>query len=340
MSRSSDSDTILTSASGSHLTGYSSNSDVKTFSSYETRFTFFPRNLEQVFPNVDFVYIQNGNISKLTKYDLQSLGGQLKKFYFVTNELETVNEDLFEFNPNLEYLSLNGNKIHIVGLGAFDSLQKLTSFYFMFNRCHSDSATDRNTVIALITQIEADCPKSRVATVSRILKTEKPSTTKIFKTEQELKIEQLATQNEQMMQQHQVQMNQYRISQQLQFKQFNAQIKNLNSDIERLKSQIYNKNVESEFCNKKNAELIKNSLNCERFLTDAKNSKNDGEMIHSLNELVVKVEANLKVNTEKLTSKIDTLYLKLDSNNEKLLNEINASCSAKDNVDFRSSFNN
>lgn len=131
--------------------------DVVWFWSDRITFNNFPRNLKKVFKRVDYIHIRFGNISSLTKSDLEPLGSNLRILRLRNNYIEAIESDLFEANQNLEEISLDVNQIEFVGKGAFDKLQKLAYLNFNPNPCNSNTAYNRAGVIALVKKLESDC---------------------------------------------------------------------------------------------------------------------------------------------------------------------------------------
>ena len=73
------------------------------------------------------------------------------------NNLETIDFDLFVYNPKLEFLILYGNKIHFVN-DAFDILPNLRYLSFDQNPCCSGEAkNDREAVLELMKKIHDKC---------------------------------------------------------------------------------------------------------------------------------------------------------------------------------------
>ena len=54
---------------------------------------------------------------------------------FMDNDIEIIENDLFDYNPNIELVSFWNNKILIIGSNVFDNLPKLNWLYLDSNRC-------------------------------------------------------------------------------------------------------------------------------------------------------------------------------------------------------------
>lgn len=134
------------------------NDKVLYFHSYSEKFNCFPKNLENIFPNLVNLEIENGNISTLERSDLKPFGDKLALFYVHTSgNIDVIPADLFKDTINLEAIQLNGNNIKHVGRGAFDNLEKLEILMFGENFCHSDTGVNRTESLQIITEIYSNC---------------------------------------------------------------------------------------------------------------------------------------------------------------------------------------
>lgn len=150
-----ESSSTSTSVSGDHIKG-KSNDDVHKFAINGTKLPKFPKNLENIFKNLESIEIHAADFAILEVEDLKPFMGKLKSFNFTDNKLEVIEADLFAFNPNLEAINFNGNHIKYVGNGAFDGLKKLKSLKFK-NPCYSGSASNHSEVVKLIVEIKSKC---------------------------------------------------------------------------------------------------------------------------------------------------------------------------------------
>lgn len=174
-------DRDLTRVTGTHETG-KMDDDVIDFYSEGKIKNFFLQNIKKFFKNVQKVSLISANLSTLLKYDLQPFGSQLTVLRLYYNNLEAIESDLFEFTPNLNWINFNDNQLKFVGKGTFSNLQKLTTFYFSNNPCHSFYTEDRSLVIKHISTIESKCTDTKALERQRKLNpttttTEMPTTT-------------------------------------------------------------------------------------------------------------------------------------------------------------------
>lgn len=90
---------------------------------------------------------------------MKQIGDKLKGLFLYVNLIEVIEGDLFEFNPNLENIQMDRNKIARIGLGAFDGLNKLHSIDLGPNPCvpadkNDGTVKDRTNALQLIQNVE------------------------------------------------------------------------------------------------------------------------------------------------------------------------------------------
>ncbi|KAL7035717.1 hypothetical protein ACKWTF_008521 [Chironomus riparius] len=129
----SPSSALITSHSGGHKSGYNNNyvygiwSDVGGIS-------YFPLGLDELYPNINFIVIRNGRIQELHQSDLKSLPN-LKHLDLGQNDIDVLEEGLFDYNPELILISFMENKICEVAQSSFDIMPKLHWLYLSYNQC-------------------------------------------------------------------------------------------------------------------------------------------------------------------------------------------------------------
>ncbi|KAG5680349.1 hypothetical protein PVAND_009859 [Polypedilum vanderplanki] len=141
-------------AEGEHKNG-KSDDDVKFFVITGAKLQFFPRNLENVFKNLELIFIWNSKLIEITSEDLKPFP-KLKSFKLEENPIEVIREDLFINNPDLEVLYLENNKINHIDPKALSHLNKLRAIWFKNNLCKFDKSevTTRSEVLQIVKKIE------------------------------------------------------------------------------------------------------------------------------------------------------------------------------------------
>lgn len=148
-------DRLVTNIYGTHVHNKTSN-DVKSFLTYKKQMSFMPKGIEQVFKNLIILDIYSADLLEVHIDDLQPFP-ELRYISFMFNKLETIEFDLFVYNPKLEFLVLYGNRIQFVN-DAFDILPSLRFLSFEQNRCYSGEAKDdRLAVLELMKKIHEKC---------------------------------------------------------------------------------------------------------------------------------------------------------------------------------------
>lgn len=160
--RTSKDDFTITSVIGKHHDDWD-NSYVHRFALKGLKWNFFPKNILDVFPNVNVLHIEDTNINSITSNDLKPFE-RLTSVTISGNKIEKITSDLFKHTPNLKDLDLDGNQIKIIESGAFDGLKKLNFFYIRDNPCTKEIpswsqafARNRNDVTRLIPKLEEAC---------------------------------------------------------------------------------------------------------------------------------------------------------------------------------------
>ncbi|KAG5679607.1 hypothetical protein PVAND_009167 [Polypedilum vanderplanki] len=159
-------------AEGNHRSE-KSDDDVKTFTIIRSNLTYFPRNVENIFKNLERFHIYDSNLIEITSEDLRPFP-KLKSFYLDGNPIEIIRESLFVHNSELEILYLVNNKINHIDPNALNHLNKLNAIWFNKNTCKIDKnkAESRPEVLEMVKQIEqgqCQSPKSTTTTENPLI---------------------------------------------------------------------------------------------------------------------------------------------------------------------------
>lgn len=125
----------ITAVSGTHEDG-KSNSDVKVLNiGNNVNLTYFPRAIENFFPNLIAIYISSTNITYIRGDELLAFP-KLTNFQIAVNpSFERVPGNLFSNNPLLQVVSFYKNNIKHVGEGIMNGLKNLKWIEFNRNYC-------------------------------------------------------------------------------------------------------------------------------------------------------------------------------------------------------------
>lgn len=149
---------IIESASGDHVDNMNDLSvEALHLSETSSQVHYFPGGLKSVFVNLKMIYIENVGLKEVHQSDLKPFT-DLEVLSFYNNKLESLEKDLFKFNPNLTTFGANYNQISFVHPDVFDHLHHLTSLRINSNPC-SLSWADRNRerVLQIIVDMKERC---------------------------------------------------------------------------------------------------------------------------------------------------------------------------------------
>ena len=147
---------IIDGAVGSHKGGRN-NDDVLGFWSWNKNIKLFPRELDKVFKNLKAITIRNGVIREIHQRDLKPFS-HLEYLDLTDNDIEIIEEGLFNYNPDLAVIWISSNKIHQIHSNVFDNLNKLIHLYLDDNNCIDMNAeNDSSAVREVIKIIQQNC---------------------------------------------------------------------------------------------------------------------------------------------------------------------------------------
>lgn len=152
----------VTEVSGAHKSA-KVNADVKSFEVEKQTVKFFPQ-LSKIFSGLEIVKVLNSSLSEVKNSDLKQFGGKLKDLQLPENQIEILQGNLFEFNPNLEWISFSNNKLRQIDDGVFNGLTKLKTLHLRKNPCIDEAArNDRNEVLKVTKSAEKKCKTATAA---------------------------------------------------------------------------------------------------------------------------------------------------------------------------------
>ena len=130
---------------GTHLDS-KSNNDVNGIWVDNEMIHYFPQRLESFFLNLTFIYISNAGLKEVHQSDLKPFS-KLMELHLDGNEIEIIDEDLFEFNRELQYISFVNNKIYHIHPDVFNNLFSLEYLRLEYNKCISRNADNNNEYV-------------------------------------------------------------------------------------------------------------------------------------------------------------------------------------------------
>jgi len=127
--------TEIKSIKGPHE-GSKNNDDVTGITIHDKKVQYMPTNLGEKFKNLTALRIRYGRLQEINKWDLQQFT-KLQYLNLDQNDIEILEEGLFEFNSELILIWFDSNKIKNIGDTTFKNLNKLTDLDLNSNKCFS-----------------------------------------------------------------------------------------------------------------------------------------------------------------------------------------------------------
>ena len=144
---------------GTHMSGKSSNDEIY-FYAYKKQIEYFPRGLENFFTNLTGIAIWGSQLKEIHQEDLKAYT-KLKYLSMGTNNIEIIEDGLFDYQPDIENIIFDRCKIFHISLTVFDNLSKLTTLYLYRNKCTDTyTSNDRKSVLEIIKNVKSNCISS------------------------------------------------------------------------------------------------------------------------------------------------------------------------------------
>lgn len=122
--------TIITSINGAHLEGKTHN-EVYGLEFHDTNVQYFPGGLHKIFPNLNFLSINNCGLKLICRDDLIGLE-KLSKLRLDNNKIQSLPEDLFDGMKNLRAISFSNNEIKFISSKLINKKLKNQLIYLSF----------------------------------------------------------------------------------------------------------------------------------------------------------------------------------------------------------------
>lgn len=149
---------------GIHQT-WKSNNDVRQLRIHNQYLTFVPKGIAEFFKNLDALYIVASSLTTISSKDLRPFP-RLLSIDLWTNQLSSIDGDLFIYTPYLQWVSFAANRIEHIGHDLVTSLKDLYFLHFYDNACIHRGAENRSEVLKLSQQLSILCPSLVEATTT------------------------------------------------------------------------------------------------------------------------------------------------------------------------------
>lgn len=159
----------LTQVSNNHMIGRN-NSDVHLLIIRDQlQLSVIPRNINQFFPNLEAIMINNTRINEFSRIELEGLAN-LKQFHFGDALVTKLGNDLFIENPLMDSIRFENNPIQHIAQQIFDHLRSLVRLTFINTTCVDDLvATNRTGVLNTMFQVIVNCPPTIAMVEEKII---------------------------------------------------------------------------------------------------------------------------------------------------------------------------
>jgi len=145
--------------SQNHMAGRN-DSDVQAVWLYgQTLLNFIPEDIDRFFENLQGFAIERTSLKYVAKEDLHQFP-KLETLQIRWNQLETLDGDLFIYNPSLRWFIFESNKLTNIGPNILSNLPNLTNAYFQSNLCINSYATSTSGIEDLKRSLAHQCPPS------------------------------------------------------------------------------------------------------------------------------------------------------------------------------------
>lgn len=150
-------ESIITSITGIHKFGRNSEY-VRGFWIDNKIVHYFPKGLSELFENLVAISICRSQLKEINQSNLREFPNLLY-IQAYGNDIEVLEEGLFDLNPKLSFIDLGTNKISKVHPDIFKNLIDLVYLYFNGNSCiDEDAKNDVSAVRNLIQHVITECP--------------------------------------------------------------------------------------------------------------------------------------------------------------------------------------
>lgn len=142
--------------------------DVNIVHIFHQTINYFPKGLDKLFPNLEAIQLLHSPLKSIEQSDLKPFGSKLKKFIVGGNQIESLNNDLFEYNSELRWIGFQENKLKSVGKNILKPLKKLQRAYFDDNECIDKAALNEKELSGLVAELEEKCPDEEKSVTNEI----------------------------------------------------------------------------------------------------------------------------------------------------------------------------
>lgn len=116
---------------------------------------YLPHGLDHFFPYLEGLQVYESRLKAIHQIDMQQMP-KLRFLHLAYNHIQTLDKDIFEFNPELEYINFRWNRLAVIE-DILNQLPKLSYAYFDQNLCMDNDAETRDQFKVLVNIIRDNC---------------------------------------------------------------------------------------------------------------------------------------------------------------------------------------
>jgi hypothetical protein len=150
-----DDNVSITGFTQNHLLG-KSNENVEVLYATDQTIFYLPKNIQNFFPNLRGITIFKSKLKVWRREDISPFPNLLF-FYLYTNDIPSIDGDLLEKNPGVQYISFTANPIKHFGPNLIKPLNKLIEFHCTQCTCVS-AYWNTNGLDQMQSEFASKCP--------------------------------------------------------------------------------------------------------------------------------------------------------------------------------------
>ncbi|XP_070508532.1 uncharacterized protein [Chironomus tepperi] len=158
----------IESISGSHMRHKTDDNDIH-FHINDKLIKYFPRGMGKFYKNLKGIVIWHTKLKEIHQMDLMAYP-KLNNLFLSSNDIEIIEDGLFDYNLDIEVIIFENTKIFHIGLTVFGNLRKLVTLFLNGNKCtNSYSVNNRALSLKVIRDIRRTCTSSDFVNLMRKL---------------------------------------------------------------------------------------------------------------------------------------------------------------------------
>lgn len=147
---------IVTGVSQNHQNG-KSNANVEALRVNYQTMNYLPKNIENFFPNLKGIRVSNSTLLTWRRQDISPFP-HLLFFYLDKNQILSIEGDLLNENPGVEYISFSENPMMHIGPNLFSPLKTVRKIHCNLCKCINKAATTLEDIDGMKLALAVNCP--------------------------------------------------------------------------------------------------------------------------------------------------------------------------------------